>query len=107
MLGASLNPPEVTDRVAKYVIVRTAQAGAFAGYLKSREGSEVTLTNARRLWHWVGAATLSQMALTGPTKSGSKFPEAVPLILLLGVIEVIDASETARTAIEEVPVWRS
>ena len=49
----------------KYVIVRTYSAGVFAGNLKSRDGKEVTLTNARRLWYWSGAASLSQLAVAG------------------------------------------
>jgi len=43
----------------KYVIVRTHSAGVFAGELKSRNGKEVDLNNARRLWYWYGAASLS------------------------------------------------
>jgi hypothetical protein len=34
----------------KYVIVRTYSAGVFAGNLQSRDGKEVVLTDARRLW---------------------------------------------------------
>ena len=44
----------------KYVICRTYSAGVFAGYLESRNGQEVVLRNARRIWYWKGAASLSQ-----------------------------------------------
>lgn len=47
----------------KNVIIRTQSAGVFAGVLKSRKGSEVTLTDARRLWYWSGG-------LTFPTRGG-------------------------------------
>ena len=47
----------------KYVIVRTYSAGVFAGYLISQKGKEVTLTDARRIWFWSGAASLSQLAI--------------------------------------------
>lgn len=49
----------------KYVIIRTYSAGVFAGYLKSREGQEVVLLHARRLWQWAGASSLSQLAESG------------------------------------------
>jgi len=49
----------------KYVIVRTYSAGVFAGTLVSREGREVTLADARRIWYWDGAASLSQLAMEG------------------------------------------
>jgi hypothetical protein len=38
----------------KYVIVRTYSAGVFAGQLESRNGREVILRNARRIWYWSG-----------------------------------------------------
>lgn len=44
-----------------YYIVRTYSAGVFAGYIKKREGKEVVMENARRLWYWDGAASLSHM----------------------------------------------
>ena len=47
----------------RYVIVRTHSAGVFAGNLLSRKGKEVVLTNARRLWYWIGAASLSELAV--------------------------------------------
>lgn len=89
-----------------YVIVRTYSAGVFAGILESRKGKEAVLTNARRLWYWAGAASLSQMAVSGTSRPGEcKFPVAVPRVTLTEVIEVLDATEAARKSIELVPVW--
>lgn len=89
-----------------YVIVRTYSAGAWAGELKSRDGKEVVLTNARRLWYWDGAASLSQLAVSGTSKpQNCKFPVAVPSIVLTEAIEIIDATEAAQSSIESVPVW--
>ena len=53
----------------KYVICRTYSAGVFAGFLVSREGKEVVMTQARRLWYWAGAASLSQLAMEGTKKT--------------------------------------
>lgn len=90
----------------KHVIVRTQSAGVFAGTLKSRKGSEVVLLNARRLWYWAGAASLSQMAVSGTSNpSACKFPVKVPRVELLGVIEILDTTPTAQQSIESVPVW--
>lgn len=90
-----------------YVIVRTYSAGAFAGELVSRDGKEVELTNARRLWYWAGAGSLSELAQTGTRKPGScKFPVAVDRIVLTEAIEIIDVSEAGRKSIEDVPVWQ-
>lgn len=90
----------------KYVIVRTYSAGVFAGYLESRNGQEVVLRNARRLWYWSGAASLSQMAEEGTTNpDGCKFPCEVDRVELLQAIEIIDCSEKARLSIYSVKVW--
>ena len=90
----------------RYVIARTYSAGVFAGFLKSRKGQEVVLTNARRLWFWSGAASLSQLAMEGVKNPDScKFPCEVPEVELLQVIEILPCSEKARTSILEVKVW--
>ena len=91
-----------------YAIIRTYSAGVFAGYIKSRDGKEVCLVNARRIWKWVGAATLSQMALHGVNSPDEcKFPEAVPEITLTEAIEIIPATEKARESLEGVPIWET
>ena len=92
----------------KYVIVRTLHAGVFAGELISRKGTEAVMQNARRLWRWSGSASLSQMAMEGTSNPGGcKFPPVVDRVELLGVIEILDVTETARRSIEGVPVWRA
>jgi len=91
----------------KYVIVRTYSAGVFAGTLESRKGQEVVLSNARRLWYWKGAASLSQLAVDGVTcPLECKFPVAVPRVELLQASEILDVSAKAKKCIEGVPVWQ-
>lgn len=90
----------------KYVMIRTQNAGVFAGYLKDRNGDNVTLKNARRMWYWSGACSLSQLAMEGTKKAGEcKFPCEVDSIDLTQVIEIIDCTEEARLSIKSVPVW--
>jgi hypothetical protein len=92
---------------AKYVIVRTYSAGVFAGFLQSRNGQEVVLTKARRLWYWVGAASLSQLAVDGTSKPNEcKFPVAVPRVELLQAIEILDVTKKAQSIIEAVKIWQ-
>ena len=92
--------------VGKYVIVRTYSAGVFAGTLVERNGKEATITDARRLWYWAGAASLSQLANTGTSRpKDCKFPAPVTTILLTEAIEILEVTEEARKSIAEVPVW--
>lgn len=90
----------------EYKIVRTYSAGVFAGYLEKKEGMEVTLRNARRIWYWEGAASLSQLAMDGTSKPGNcKFPKEVSKIVLTQVIEILDVTERAKKSIDGVKVW--
>ena len=92
----------------KYVIVRTQSAGVFAGFLESRNGQEVVLLNARRLWLWKGAASLSQLAREGVSCPGEcKFPIEVDRVELLQAIEILDTTQAAQNSIKGVPVWKA
>lgn len=96
----------VRSKEAARVIVRSKEAGVFAGLLESRCGSEVVLTNARRLWYWAGAATLSELAMVGTGKPKEcKFPMAVSTIAVLGVCEIIPMTADAWNSIMSAPVW--
>ena len=89
------------------MIVRTYSAGVFAGFLESRNGREVVMREARRLWYWSGAASLSQLAVDGVRNpSECKFPVPVGVIELLEAIEILYATEVARKSIEGVPIWK-
>jgi hypothetical protein len=90
-----------------YKIVRTYSAGVFAGYIESRNGQEVVMRNARRIWYWEGAASLSQLAMSGTSAPQKcKFPEVVDRVELLQAIEIIDVTEVAKKSIESVKVWK-
>ena len=91
-----------------YQIVRTFSAGVFAGYVASRNGQEVVMRNARRLWMWAGAASLSQLAMEGTSKPREcKFPCEVATVTLLQVIEILDVTECAQRSIAGVPIWKA
>ena len=93
--------------IGKYCMVRTYSAGVFAGTIQSRDGREAVLTDARRIWYWRGAASLSQLAQSGTTKPNDcKFPEPVSEVLLTEVIEIIQITDAARATIDSVPVWK-
>ena len=90
-----------------YVVVRSRDSGCHAGYLHNRDGATVHLFHARRLWYWVGASSLSQLAMEGVTAPNDcKFPCVVPEITVIGVCEIIPATSACKTSIESVPVWK-
>ena len=88
------------------VLVRTYSAGVHFGTVKSRDGKEVVLTNARRLWQWSGACSLSQVAIDGVELSGSKISVSVPEITLTDAIELIPMSTKASDAMMGAKSWQ-
>ena len=92
------------------VIIRTINAGVFFGEIASQEatpaGIVAEIRNCRRLWYWNGAASLSQLAIEGVSKLGSKFTVTVPSMTVVGVVEIIPCTEAAIASINNVPVWR-
>jgi len=92
----------------KFVMVRTYSAGVHFGYLKSQNGKEVELLNSRRVFYWSGACSLSQLALEGTKKPNDcKISVIVPSIFLTEAIEIISMTETAKTNLEGVKIWKS
>ena len=94
----------------KYVIVRTYAMGVFAGTLEpeSTETKKI-LTQARRLWYWSGAASLSQLAEKGTSKpKDCKFPQEVARVELTSPngFEVLDVTDKARESIAGVSIWK-
>lgn len=96
-----------SELIGKYVIARTNSRDIFAGILKERDGQQVTMTDARRIWYWDGAASVSQLAVDGTSKPGNcKFPAEVPTVILTEVIEIIETTEKAEKSIKSVIEWK-
>jgi hypothetical protein len=96
----------VKRQTGRAVVVRGNRSSSWFGWLKSRKGPEVVLTNARRIWYWSGAASLSELAMRGvKDPKNCKFPEAVGEVLILDAIEIIPASKAAWESLQAVPVW--
>lgn len=92
----------------KYYIVRADRAGVFAGNIKEKNGSEIIMTNVRRLWYWSGAASLSQLAVDGISNPNNcKFTVTVEEMTILGIIEIIPCSEKSEKIIKGVKEWRA
>lgn len=84
----------------KFVLVRTYSAGVHFGDMVSRDGKEIVLADARRLWSWKGANTLHEISLRGVDTSRSRVSEMVPSITLTEAIEVIPCTDVARANLE-------
>lgn len=105
LFGASQSVPaqasaSLNGMIGKQVIIRTYSAGVWFGTLSEKAGNEVILSQARRMWKWWAAESisLSAVALHGIKESESKIVEAVPSVWL-EAIEIIPCSEKAAKQI--------
>ena len=99
---------EITGIIGSVRLVRTYSAGVWLGIVEQKNGKEVVLNKARRLWKWkaISGISLSSVALFGIDESGSRIEppvdgvwmEAVELIPCSN--EAIDSIMGARNAIQ-------
>ena len=93
--------------IGKKVIVRCNRAGVFFGTMKEYDNTtrEAVLGDVRRVHYWVGAASLSQMAMEG-VRGGSRMTMVVPEMAVMEVVEIIPCSDKAVENLENVKVWK-
>jgi len=90
-----------------YYIVRARGAGVFYGQIKERNGKEVTMTNARRIYFWSGATDCSQLAAEGVKNPQScKFTIAVDDVVLLDVVEIQSCTARAVVSLNGAQEWK-
>jgi hypothetical protein len=82
------------------VVVRTYGAGVHIGYLARFVGQEAELLDARRLWRWYGANTLSEVASEG-VSGAVRLSQPLRQCALSSVIEVLPVSPRAAPSLTE------
>jgi hypothetical protein len=83
----------------KFVLIRTINAGVHFGTFieyTTDDHKGVLLSNARRLWSWTGALSLSEVAMKGINISDSTIAERVDEIELTQAIEIIPVSKKSN-----------
>lgn len=78
-----------------YVVVTTKHRGVFFGQLLERNGTEVTLANARVAVYWSKETRgFVGLAATGPL-AGSRISHAAPRMEVLDVTAILHCSDAA------------
>lgn len=92
--------------IGKYVVVRTFSAGVHVGVLKSYDAvtRHAVLTDARRIWKWEGAFTLSELSQDGI--SGGKITISLPEIMVTQVEEIIPTSEKSENILKTIEPYK-
>jgi hypothetical protein len=105
--------PTTKRTTSRSVIVRTIHAGVHYGHLveQSDDGTKVVLADSRRIFRWqidhkrhgTSQVTCSELATFGPY-ADSRIAAMISSITIVGVIEVMEASQLAADAIEGWPL---
>lgn len=95
-----------------YVIVRGRNAGVHAGYLVEHRYADgvVVLRDARRIWSWSGAASLSELAVYGAKNAAQcRFGARIARQEIVGndACELIHTQPAGQLMIESQPEWRA
>lgn len=90
--------------IGKKVIIRTYAAGVWFGTLEQKDGNEVIIRDARRMWRWWAkeSVSLSAVSIHGIKQEKSKIAESIETVWL-EAIEIIPCTESAITSIESAP----
>ena len=91
----------LNSQLGEKVIIRTYSAGVWFGTLEQKDGSEVILQNARRMWRWWAekSISLSGVAVYGINADKSKICPAIET-QWLEAIEIISLTKIAIDSIE-------
>lgn len=94
----------LTSMLNRKCVIRTYSAGVWFGEIIEKDGNEVIIGDARRLWRWHAAQSisLSGVALYGVIYDKSKITPPVETVWL-EAIEIIPAADVAITSIEDAP----
>lgn len=99
-----------SNLIGKKVIVRSVNAGVFFGTLDAitPDGCSCELSRARKLWYWDGAAAVEEIAQIGTARPDNcKFTVTVDKIAIVGICQVVPATDKAASVIESVPEWKA
>jgi len=88
----------------KAVLVRDNLAGIHVGTLESVDGRTTVLTDARKVWYWVGAASAHGIAVHG-IKNGSKVCPTVARVESFDAVEIVTMTDEAAACVLGFAEW--
>ena len=96
-----------TELLGKKIIARIDRAGVFHGTLDHIDNDIMRLKDARRIYYWNGALSVTDMAAKGITGGKVTVPVTTVEFMSDKIVELNECSEDASKAIEEIKPWKS
>lgn len=102
------NASAVGPFVGVRAMIRCRDAGVHFGVVVAIADRTVSLKDARRIWSWSGAYTLSDLSRGGPAldASGTRIGPVLDSIALLEACEIIPLTEDGAKRLDAVPEWQ-
>ena len=96
-----------TTLLNKRIIARIERAGVFHGTLDYIDNDILRLKDARRIYYWNGALSVTDIAAKGITGGKVTIPVTTVEFMSDNVVELNECSEDASKAIEEIKPWKN
>ena len=96
-----------TSLLNKRVIARIERAGVFHGTLDYIDNEIVRLKDARRIYYWNGALSVTDIAAKGITGGKVTFPVTTVEFMSDKIVELNECSVEATKSIEAIKPWKN
>lgn len=96
-----------TELLNKRVIARIERAGVFHGTLDYIDSEIIRLKDARRIYYWEGALSVTDMAANGLRAGKISTPVTKVEFMTSKVVELNECSDEASISIEAIKVWKN
>lgn len=96
-----------TNLLNKQIIARIERAGVFHGTLDYIDSDIIRLKDARRLYYWEGALSVTDMAAKGIKGGKVTVPISTVEFLTDQIVELNECSVDATKSIESIKPWKN
>ena len=96
-----------TSLLDKRVIARIERAGVFHGTLDYIDNEIIRLKDARRIYYWNGALSVTDIAAKGITGGKVTIPVSTVEFMSDQIVELNECSDEATKSIEAIRPWKN
>ena len=96
-----------TALLDKKIIARIDRAGVFHGTLDHIDNEIIRLKDARRIYYWNGALSVTDMAAKGITGGKVTVPVTTVEFMSDKIVELNECSDEATESIEAIKPWKN
>lgn len=96
-----------TELLNKKIIARIDKAGVFHGTLDYIDSDILRLKDARRIYFWNGALSVTDMAVKGISGGKVTIPVTTVEFMSENIVELNECSDEATKSIEAIKPWKN